>query len=562
MYSIASITDHKGKREHTMSSINLERLPLASTGFVNLREANKIYVDKTELIYKLTRYDSAPIFLSRPRRFGKSLLVSTFEALFSRGLEDFHGLAIEKLWKADKEKKSYKVLHLDFSEFYDLNGIELNRRICRYLVHKLSNYVDIKVSDDQGRDYGCEELLRIISEDEKFESKTIVLLIDEYDAPIVHAMNDQKLLSEITGVLGRFFAAIKSCEKIFRFVFVTGITRLSNFHLLSPANNQNDISFDPQYASLVGITEKELHYYFEPFIVNASEVLGISPEETYTKLKTTYNGFQFAIEAKETVYNPWSILSFLSKPHLGFKNYWFESNGGTPSLLVNHLKQNYLETQFLEKTKKDNNVSTIELEQKSDINRIPLDILLYQTGYYTLRNIGTPDFAKLEYPNEEVESSIIQLKEVVGNFRISADTSVALNQNLIKYVDEKNLEGIRKLFNSILTDCLGPSTIVFNSETDVRDIIYSHINLIGLLKSKEQENLYGYSDLELKTPKTRLVIEFKRIKKDKLESKAREKAKAQIKEKAYGEDPYNHTHVRASMIISSEQKKIIKVELV
>jgi len=281
------------------------RLPLATTGFSVIRNS-KIYVDKTSLIMDLALNDGAPVFLSRPRRFGKSLLVSTFESLFSRGLQDFKGLAIE----TGKEKwtdKTYKTVRLDFSRYAFSNAENFSRKLTGALLFAFYGNTGPLIKENGNKD--PDDVLSEFAATS--EDKSIVLLIDEYDSPITHHLGDNAEKAKIIATLGNFFATVKSCEEKFRFVFITGITRIAHVSLFSVFNTLKDITCDDDYATLLGITDAELHHYFDPYVRNAAAVLDMSVSDVYEKLKTVYDGFQFSIDAAETVYNPWSVLSLI-----------------------------------------------------------------------------------------------------------------------------------------------------------------------------------------------------------------------------------------------------------
>ena len=539
--------------EQILSRQKLDRLPLGGTNFSELRENNAIYVDKTALIYELTRFRRSPVFLSRPRRFGKSLLVSTFESLFKRGAADFKGLAIENLWQEDVS--SYKVIHLDLSVYANLGAAQLKDALARKLCLDLDNIVTLPSQDNPLYRDPC-FILEVTAK--QLQAKSLVLLIDEYDSPITHHLNKDAEREEIQSILSSFFATIKSCEGMFRFVFITGITRITHVSLFSLFNNLKDITFNPDYAHLLGITEQELHQYFDPYVKNAAAVLDLSADEVYARLKSNYDGYQFSSEVEKTVYTPWSVLSFLSDPKAGFKNYWYGTSGGTPTLLINYLKNDVHSAEFTALKKEGVNLQIDRLEGKSEAENIPLNLLLLQTGYYTLRTKGD-EYVHLEFPNEEIESSILRLTEDLQDKRISVETDHKLTR-LEQLIDSADIEAIKTIFNEILGECLGPDTIVFNSENDVRDIIYFHRPQRPVLKRREHYSLKGRSDLELETYKTLLIIEFKRSTEDKSEEQALAEGLSQIKEKNYGASSRRvqgkQNRLRVCMVISSKKKKL------
>ena len=306
-----------------------QRLPLGTSDFSVLRNDGQIYVDKTALIYELASM-RRKYFLARPRRFGKSLLVSTFESLFKYGLRDFKGLAIEKLWK---EEKSYNVVRLDFSEIKDFDSIEdfslsltslLARRFRPFgFVYHESNIYSVT---DQLSDWLLEQ-----------PQKSLVLLIDEYDAPLTACLSNSDLLNAIRRKLSGFYGIIKSNDAALRFFFMTGITKFNKTGIFSELNNLTDITLHPNFGALVGYTHEEVKHYFKDYLVVSAQKLKMEENKLLKELTRYYDGFCFERTAKCHVFAPWSLLNFFSSPEIGFVNYWFES-GGQPRVLLENIK--------------------------------------------------------------------------------------------------------------------------------------------------------------------------------------------------------------------------------
>ena len=535
----------------------MKRLPCGYTSLSKIRENNVIYVDKTSYVSSLIMNEARPVFLSRPRRFGKSLLVSVFESLFSNSREYFKGLAIENddYWK---EEKTYKVVHLDFSSYAteDLPGFKL--RLNMQLLCALKDKTIEELSD-------VEKSLppaAIIEQQARLAKHgSLVLLIDEYDAPITHSMDNREKMQEMIDFISSFFATIKSCEKVFRFVFITGITRLAHVSLFSMFNNLLDITADDDYSGLLGITEEELHKYFDEYVRNAASVLDMSKEEVYARMKSAYNGFQFTINAKETVYNPWSILSFLSNPKKGFANYWYSTSGGTPTILVEYLKKNEKLNLFnmlrYRVSSIDGKIIQVDedsLLSKSEPDKIPMDMLLLQTGYFTLKS-KNDYLAKLVIPNDEIAESLIKLSLDIQNLGPSEETTDKIS-SLSELIDSGDIDSVFSLFNTLLCECVSSSSKVFNDENSVRDVIYSQIRGRRIYKAREVINSQGYSDLELKTSKTKLVIEFKRIQESGGEESAIKEAISQMRTHHYGETTEDIKLIRAAMIICTAKRSL------
>ena len=281
---------------------HIKRLPLGANRFSTIRQNNKIYVDKTSLIYEFAILDT-PIFFSRPRRFGKTLLLNTLSCLFANGIEDFRGLDIEKKW----QDKTYQVVRLDFSG--------LANTPADFFIESLDDVLIIQFKM-QGIVSKFDELKirrpNIILKEicEKIDNYSTVLLIDEYDAPLLHHIDNPDELQNIMNVLNDFYAIVKEYTYKFRLIFITGVTRTSHISIFSAFNNLKDISLDERFNSLLGFTQNDLEQYFDEYIDVSAKILNMKKEDLYQRLKQYYDGFQFAINAKETIYNPWSILSF------------------------------------------------------------------------------------------------------------------------------------------------------------------------------------------------------------------------------------------------------------
>ena len=374
------------------------RLSLGSPSFSNIRDKDKIYVDKTNLIYSMAIHDT-PMFISRPRKFGKTFLLDTIHTLFSNGIECFRGLAIENLW----HDKTYPVVRLDFSGFASKSGkafeSALNRRIISEFCIR-DQYLHFNISDN---DLVPSELLHTILK--KLPDDNIVLLIDEYDAPLIYHLDKLDEIDNILKILSDFYSVIKEYTQKFRFIFITGVTRASYMSIFSAFNNLIDLTLVQEYNDLLGFTHNELIKFFDPYVKNAANILNISKEDVYTRIKSYYNGFTFSPKSTETVYNPWSILHFLHNPVDGFQNYWFQS-AGVSTLISKYLKVNNSFDYINNYKYRDIDVAELKFSNQYDIKNIPTKILLYQAGYLTLSTNG--DSLVLIPPNREIEESSLR----------------------------------------------------------------------------------------------------------------------------------------------------------
>ena len=289
-------------------------LPISAPDFELLRSSRQIYVDKTDLIYQLVM-ENVPLFLSRPRRFGKSLLTSVFKSLFAHGLEYFHGLKIEQLWRPEP---FCKVLELDLSGFSFSDPDEFESRFllfCKRCCADAGIAVPADAADPA-------DLLKAVLIEEP--PRSVVLLIDEYDSPLMEYLDDAAGFEKIRKSLRSFYLAVKSNQPKLRFIFVTGIARFNQASLFSAPNSFIDISFDDDYSAIVGFTDVEIEQNFAPFIARKARSLGITPAQVMQELQAHYDGYAFGWGIRQRVYNPWSVLCALKSTdqELPFDSYW------------------------------------------------------------------------------------------------------------------------------------------------------------------------------------------------------------------------------------------------
>ncbi len=384
---------------------------------------------------------------------------------------------------------------------------------------------------------------------------SLVLLIDEYDAPLTHHINQNDEINEIINILNDFYATIKQYTGKFRFIFITGITRTSHVSIFSAFNNIIDISLENDYNELLGFTKNDLEYFFDEYILHAAITLKISKQDIYDKLEEYYDGFQFSLQATSTIYNPWSILNFLTFPKNGFKNYWF-SSGGQSSLIMQYLKINN-SFDFLNPNNREVDIDEEDISNRYDITDIPRNVLLYQTGYLTLRH-NQNDFFKLVLPNKEVEESLFRLYLKVNNLDPKHDLLQKM-KTIVKAIDTHNISYIIDIFNDILNECVSPLSNIFQDERSLRDIIYAALMKAPALQIvKERETVRGRSDLEMLTEKTHLVIELKRASDACPPERAFKKALGQIQEKRYGKlFSEKRERYALAMVIASTEKKVL-----
>ena len=376
----------------------MKNLPLSIQTFRDFIDEDYIYVDKTKQIHDLFATGGKYYFLSRPRRFGKSLLISTLAEIFSGNKELFKGL-----WIYDKiEWIKYPVIHMDLSKMDFESPTKLKESIKKFLRETAVSY---GINLDEEKTYK-ESFVEII---EKLSSLgRVVILVDEYDKPITEYMEASKLekAKNIRKVLKNFFGVIKGSDAFLRFVFITGVSKFSRVSIFSDLNNLRDITLSKQYAVLLGYTETELMHYFEPYMAQLADEAGMSQQQLANEIKYWYNGYSW--DGENFVYNPFSILNLFAEK--SFENFWFTS--GTPTFLIQLIRRKKSEiTEFENLT-----VGSYTFDSY-DIENLDIAALLFQTGYLTIKKIIIEEREEtyhLSYPNKEVRDSF--LAYLLGEF--------------------------------------------------------------------------------------------------------------------------------------------------
>lgn len=364
----------------------MRKLPIGIQTFEKLREGNYLYVDKTAMVYQIASV-SVPYFLSRPRRFGKSLLISTFEAYFQGRKDLFQGLAIEKL---ETKWEQYPVFHLDLNAENYKNADSL-----RIILNSNLERWEGLYGRGAGEDSLSTRFSGVIRRACEQTGKQVVVLIDEYDKPLLQAILDKSLLDEYRSILKAFYGVLKSADRYIRFVFLTGVTKFAQVSVFSDLNQLNDISMDREYNALCGVTKDELVKVFTPEIQRLSESEDLTFEETLFRLERQYDGYHFCENTVVGLFNPFSLLNVFQKTKFG--NYWFQT--GTPTYLVSLLKQSDYDLRLL--------VNGVEVtasafsEYRAEANN-PLP-MIYQSGYLTIKDYDKEFLLyTLAFPNDEV----------------------------------------------------------------------------------------------------------------------------------------------------------------
>ena len=463
--------------------------PVGEQSFENLRADSAVYVDKTALIYQLVKQGRF-YFLSRPRRFGKSLLVSTLEAYFLGKRALFAGLAMERL---ERDWTQHPVLHVDFSRNNFAIPGELEKTLNSILC-KWEAIYGRKVEDDTYAD----RFIQVIESAHARTGQQVVVLVDEYDKPMLDAIGSRELLARNQDLLRGFYGALKASAPHLRFVFLTGVTRFAHVNIFSGLNNLRDISMSTAYATLCGITAAELRANFAEGVAQMADARGISVEACYEKLAREYDGYRFSAEAAEGVYNPFSLLNAFVERSFG--SYWFAT--GTPSYLVQVMQESGYWVDDL-------TGAAVALQDLGDI-RDPYQnpqALFYQSGYLTLGEPGdVPDTYLLRFPNGEVQEGFRQfLKEcyLPGVFGSSTYNAAAFYRLLAA----GDAEGFMALLASFFW--VSNYEVVGEQEKYYQNTLRALFMLMGTKVEAEHRTANGRIDLLVWLPKYVYLFEIK-----------------------------------------------------
>ena len=479
--------------------------PIGIQNFEDLRNGGYVYVDKTDKIYSLAS-SGKYYFLSRPRRFGKSLLVSTMEAYFQGKRELFRGLAMETL---EKEWKEYPVLHLD------LSGASYTSR--EVLDSKLANALDIweRQYDIQKR-YSAASVrfANVIDAACEATGQQTVILIDEYDKPIIDNLDDPELQEYYRSALQGFYSVLKSKDGQIRFGFLTGVTKIGKMSVFSGLNNLNDISMESGYADICGISEDDLHKYFPESVSELAEANGMSEGQCYDRLAEMYDGYHFCRKG-DGMYNPFSLLNTFKKRE--FNEYWFET--GTPSFLVKIMQRTSYDITHLTDEEVDSSLlSTVNTVFE---NPIPL---LYQSGYLTITGYD-PEFAlyRLGFPNREVKTGFLNF---IFQYYVPGETTsgMTLISKMARALRGGKPEEMMKLLEALFARA--NYQIQGNAEKDFQYAMYIIFELLGEYVQTEKQTSNGRIDILLQTKDYVYIMELK------VDGSADEALK-QIEEKGY-----------------------------
>ena len=481
------------------------KYPIGIQNFGEIRRDDYAYVDKTALMYKLVS-EGKYYFLSRPRRFGKSLFLSTLEAYFEGQKELFEGLAVSRL---EKEWVRYPIMHLDLNtDRYDTPDA-LYSRLSLFLKKQESEYgAD---ADEKTLGQRFEGVIRRTFEQTGLR---VVILIDEYDKPMLQAIGNDALQTEYRNTLKAFYGALKSCDRYIRFAFLTGVTKFGKVSVFSDLNNLIDISLDQRYATICGMTEEEIHANFDEGVGLLAEANGMTQEECYARLKRDFDGYHFTI-GSPGMYNPFSMLNTLASQQ--FRDYWFET--GTPSFLVYQLKKTGYPLESM--TTEELSTDTLNSIDIMDENPLPL---LYQSGYLTLKSYNQEfDEYQLGFPNREVEQGFIKYLYPFYTPKVQDKGAFAIS-NFVKAIRKGDAEGFMRRLENFFAN--GDYQVMGDLELYFQNTLYVFFRLMGFYVEVERHTTDGRMDILMQTPQYIYILELKL-------DKTADEALAQIEAKGY-----------------------------
>ena len=461
--------------------------PIGIQNFEKIRKEGYAYVDKTALIYRLVKKGSY-YFLSRPRRFGKSLLISTLDAYFLGKKELFNGLAMEKL---EKDWIRRPVLHLDLN----IGKYDAPDSLDKILEEAISKW-EVLYGTGVGESTLALRFKGIVERACQQSGQRVAILVDEYDKPLLQAIGNENLQREYRNTLKPFYGVLKTMDGCIQFAILTGVTKFGKVSVFSDLNNLIDISMDEPFISLCGMTEQEIHDNFEEDLHELAAAQKMTYEEVGAELKKYYDGYHF-VENSEGIYNPFSVLNTFFK--MKFGSYWFET--GTPTYLVELLKRNHYD---LERMATEETNSDVLNSIYGDEQPIPV---IFQSGYLTIKGYDKEfGLYRLGFPNKEVEEGFINfLMPFYTRFnKIEAPFEI---QKFVREIRTGQLDAFFNRLKSFLADT--PYELISEQERHYQNVLFIIFKLVGFYTEVEYHTSEGRVDLVLKTNDYIYIMEFK-----------------------------------------------------
>ena len=466
----------------------LNNLPIGFQAFSKIRENNKLYIDKTRFIFELVYHEANYFFLSRPRRFGKSLLTSTLKAYFQGQRELFQGLAIEKL---EKDWVEYPVLHFDMS-LGKHHTVEELERYLRFILEPYEKQYGITTSELDINN----RLTRLIHEAHAQAGQQVVVLIDEYDAPLLDVVHEEENLPKLRQVMRNFYSPLKACDPHLRFVFLTGITKFSQMSIFSELNNLVNISMKPEFAAICGFTKEEILENMHDHLVRLAERQGITFDEAVNKLTETYDGYHFTWPSPD-IFNPFSVLNCMSD--CTFNYYWFAS--GTPTYLIEMMRKFDVAPSNVGRLRAQASAFDAPTERMTSLTP-----LLYQSGYLTIKAANKMGIYTLDIPNKEIRVGLME--SLLPNYVMArADDGNVVVADMCEALFENDLE----TFFTLLRDFLLSIPYCENThyEGHYQQMLYVILSLLGRYVDVEVRTNKGRIDLVMQAAGTLYLMELK-----------------------------------------------------
>lgn len=472
-----------------MTMAQARKYPIGIQTFSEIRERNYLYIDKTQYLVDFIDKGYKYVFLSRPRRFGKSLFASMIHAFYEGRKDLFEGLAIGEY---EKDWVKHPVLHFDMSAAKHMDKDMLER----YLADMLTDQEAVFGYKSEKQDPNI-RLKDLVVTANRLTGRKVALIIDEYDAPLLDVVHEELNLVALRRAMQNFYSPIKSLDPYLEFVFLTGITKFAQLSIFSELNNLFNISMYDKYSAICGISSEELHTQMLPDVERLAEHLHLSVDETFERLKRKYDGYHFS-KNSEDVYNPFSLIKALASGDIG--DYWFDS--GTPTYIIKLLQKYNVGLRDL--TGQDAGVSDFDVSPENMTTALPL---LYQSGYLTIKHYEPMiDLYTLGYPNEEVRTGMV--RSLAANYLTPAEgTNSSFVIKFVKAVIADDMEQALTLMRAYLA---GVSYRLSNkTERDVQTIFYLVFSLIGSFIKVEEESAHGRADVVITLPSVVYVMELK-----------------------------------------------------
>lgn len=472
-----------------MTMAQARKYPIGIQTFSEIRERNYLYIDKTQYLVDFIDKGYKYVFLSRPRRFGKSLFASMIHAYYEGRKDLFEGLAMGEY---EKDWVKHPVLHFDMSAAKHMDKDMLER----YLADMLTDQEAVFGYKSEKQDPNI-RLKDLVVTANRLTGRKVALIIDEYDAPLLDVVHEELNLVALRRAMQNFYSPIKSLDPYLEFVFLTGITKFAQLSIFSELNNLFNISMYDKYSAICGISSEELHTQMLPDVERLAEHLHLSVDETFERLKRKYDGYHFS-KNSEDVYNPFSLIKALASGDIG--DYWFDS--GTPTYIIKLLQKYNVGLRDL--TGQDAGVSDFDVSPENMTTALPL---LYQSGYLTIKHYEPMiDLYTLGYPNEEVRTGMV--RSLAANYLTPAEgTNSSFVIKFVKAVIADDMEQALTLMRAYLA---GVSYRLSNkTERDVQTIFYLVFSLIGSFIKVEEESAHGRADVVITLPSVVYVMELK-----------------------------------------------------